>query len=71
MATVLIVEDEDVLRETLSSFLTRQGHDVIAAASGYEALEIGLDASPDVLVAIAAAAALEQNLAQGVAGRPG
>ena len=51
MATVLIVEDEDVLRETLSSFLTRQGHDVIAAASGYEALEIGLDASPDVLVA--------------------
>ena len=45
MATVLIVEDEDVLRETLSSFLTRQGHDVIAAASGYEALEIGLDAS--------------------------
>jgi DNA-binding NtrC family response regulator len=51
MATVLIVEDEDVLRETLSSFLTRQGHDVIAAASGYEALEVGLDTSPDVLVA--------------------
>ena len=51
MATVLIVEDEDVLRETLSSFLTRQGHDVIAAASGYEALEVGFDASPDVLVA--------------------
>ncbi len=51
MATVLIVEDEDVLRETLSSFLTRKGHDVIAAASGYEALEVGLDASPDVLVA--------------------
>lgn len=51
MATVLIVEDEDVLRETLTSFLTRQGHDVIAAASGYEALEIGLDAAPDVLVA--------------------
>jgi len=51
MATVLIVEDEDILRETLSSFLTRQGHEVIAAASGYEALEVGLDASPDVLVA--------------------
>jgi len=51
MATVLIVEDEDILRETLSSFLTRQGHDVIAAASGYEALEVGLDAAPDVLVA--------------------
>jgi DNA-binding NtrC family response regulator len=45
------VEDEDVLRETLSSFLARRGHDVIAAASGYEALEVGLDASPDVLIA--------------------
>lgn len=51
MATVLIVEDEDVLRETLSSFLTHQGHDVIAAASGFEALEAGLDAEPDVLIA--------------------
>lgn len=51
MATVLIVEDEDVLRETLSSFLVRRGHEVIAAASGYEALEVGLDASPDVLIA--------------------
>ena len=51
MATVLLVEDEDVLRETLSRYLAREGHDVISAASGYEALEAGLEASPDVLVA--------------------
>jgi len=51
MATVVIVEDEDSLRETLSRYLTHEGYDVIAAASGYEALEAGIEASPDVLVA--------------------
>lgn len=51
MATVLIVEDEDSLRETLSRYLVHEGHEVIAAASGYEALEAGFDAQPDVLIA--------------------
>ena len=51
MATVLIVEDEDSLRETLSRYLVHEGHEVIAAASGYEALEAGFDAEPDVLIA--------------------
>lgn len=51
MATVLIVEDEDSLRETLSRYLAHEGHDVIAAASGHEALEAGFGASPDVLIA--------------------
>lgn len=49
MATVLIVEDEDSLRETLSRYLVHEGHEVIAAASGYEALEAAFDAEPDVL----------------------
>ena len=51
MATVLIVEDEDSLRETLSGYLAHEGFEVIAAASGYEALEIGFDTKPDVLIA--------------------
>lgn len=51
MATVLIVEDEDSLRETLSRYLVHEGHEVIAAASGYEALEAGFDVAPDVLIA--------------------
>ena len=51
MATVLIVEDEDSLRETLSRYLVHEGHDVIAAASGYEALEAGFDSNPDLLIA--------------------
>ncbi len=51
MPTVLIVEDEDSLRETLSRYLSHEGYDVIAAASGYEALEVGFDTKPDVLIA--------------------
>ena len=51
MAMVLIVEDEDSLRETLSRYLVHEGHQVIAAASGHEALEAAFDASPDVLIA--------------------
>lgn len=51
MATVLIVEDEDSLRETLSRYLAHEGHEVIAAASGQEALDAGFDAAPDVLIA--------------------
>ncbi|MCP4906602.1 MAG: response regulator transcription factor [bacterium] len=49
MATVLIVEDEDSFRETLSRYLIHEGHEVIAVASGFEAFEAGLDAAPDVL----------------------
>ncbi|MFK7897176.1 MAG: response regulator [Myxococcota bacterium] len=51
MATVLVVEDEASLRETLSRYLKHVGYDVISAASGYEALEAGFAAEPDVLVA--------------------
>lgn len=50
MASVLIVEDESSLRETLARFLIREGHEVITAANGREAFDLGISASPDVLV---------------------
>jgi DNA-binding NtrC family response regulator len=50
-ATVLIVEDEDSLRETLSRFLTREGYNVIAAANGSQAFDEAVAACPDVLIA--------------------
>lgn len=50
MASVLIVEDEGSLRDTLTRFLTREGHDVISAADGRSAFDSGISASPDVLV---------------------
>ena len=50
MASVLIVEDEKSLRETLARFLIQEGHEVISAANGREAFDQGISASPDVLV---------------------
>lgn len=50
-ATILIVEDEDSLRETLTRFLKREGHQVLSAANGREAIDEAVSACPDVLVA--------------------
>ncbi len=50
MASVLIVEDENSLRETLARFLAHEGHEVLAAASGREAFDVGISAGPDILV---------------------
>jgi len=50
MATVLIVEDEDFLRDTLARFLAREGHDVLSAADGAEAFRRGVSGGPEVLV---------------------
>ena len=38
--TVLIVEDEPAMREVTRRILSRSGDNVIAAASGHEAIEI-------------------------------
>jgi DNA-binding NtrC family response regulator len=40
MATVLIVDDDDVLRTVLKAFLRSAGFEVVSAASGPEALAI-------------------------------
>jgi CheY-like chemotaxis protein len=37
---VLVVEDDDVIRESMSELLALEGFDVIAAANGREALEL-------------------------------
>lgn len=39
-ATVLVVDDEDVVRSTTSRFLERQGYRVLCADSGVEALQL-------------------------------
>jgi CheY-like chemotaxis protein len=51
MARVLVVEDEDVLRGSLAHLLRHRGWDVRDARSGNEALEVGQDFHPDVLIA--------------------
>src|SRR5256886_16576789 len=48
--TVLLVDDEDGIRQALDRFLTRLGYRVVQAASGPEALERQSADSPDVML---------------------
>lgn len=51
MSKVLIVDDEQHYREHLSTALSRDGHEVVTAASGREAIALGCRFRPDVLIA--------------------
>lgn len=48
--TVLVVEDETTLLETLAYNLKRQGYDVLTASGGTQALELARKGQPDVIV---------------------
>lgn len=48
--TVLVVDDEPILRETISYNLSREGYDVILAADGEEALALTRKNAPDLIV---------------------
>lgn len=50
MPTVLIVDDDRGLRELYKSELSLEGYEVMAAATGKEAVEILKDSRPDVIV---------------------
>lgn len=47
---VLVVDDEDKIREFVRRYLEREGLAVLSTGSGAEALQLAGDASPDVLV---------------------
>lgn len=49
-ATVLVVDDEPTLRETISYTLRREGFTVETAAEGGRALEIARERKPDLIV---------------------
>jgi AraC-like DNA-binding protein/CheY-like chemotaxis protein len=48
--SVLIVDDDECTRWTLSTYLSGKGFTVSAAATGYEGLRSAKDASPDVIL---------------------
>ncbi len=50
VAKVLIVDDEPNIREVVGLYLRRDGHDVVSARDGEEALEVFLQAEPDLVV---------------------
>lgn len=52
MATILIAEDNEMLRDTVKTMLTEKGHDVIAAEDGLEALDAVRRAAADHAISL-------------------
>ncbi|MGE3960965.1 MAG: response regulator transcription factor [Dehalococcoidia bacterium] len=50
MATVLVVEDDATIRETIAYNLTRDGHEVLAAEDGVTGLDLARERDPDLIV---------------------
>ena len=50
MAKVVLIEDEELLREMLVDELTSQGHDVVQAENGEVGLEKILESSPEIIL---------------------
>jgi DNA-binding response OmpR family regulator len=50
VAKVLIVDDEPNIREVVGLYLRRDGHTIVSAADGEEALEVFGESKPDLVV---------------------
>jgi DNA-binding response OmpR family regulator len=50
VARVLIVDDEPNIREVVGLYLRRDGHEVVSATDGEEALEVFSESKPDLVV---------------------
>lgn len=50
MATILLVEDDDLVRDMLGQMLQRSSHNVITANNGEEATEILKSSNPDIMI---------------------
>lgn len=50
MATILVVDDERTIVETIVELLTWDGHSVIAASNGVRALEMMASKRPDIVL---------------------
>lgn len=49
-ATVLVVDDDDDTVETMREILSEEGHSVLCAKNGREALELARQARPDLVL---------------------
>jgi DNA-binding response OmpR family regulator len=50
VAKILVVDDEPNIREVVGLYLSRDGHDVVSATDGEEALEVFRESGPDLVV---------------------
>lgn len=48
--TILVVEDEDTIREVVRRYLEREGYQVLEAGDGYAALDLIAEVEPDLIV---------------------
>ena len=48
--TILVIDDEDIMREILETLLSREGYDVRLASSGAEGLALARNASFDAAI---------------------
>ncbi len=49
LARILVVDDDDQMRDLLQAFLTDEGYNVIAASNGKDALKAMEDEKPDLV----------------------
>lgn len=50
MPTILVVDDHEEIREALAEILEEEGHEVLQAVDGLEALEVVAATLPDVIL---------------------
>jgi two-component system cell cycle response regulator DivK len=50
MALILVVEDDEANQELVTRFLKRDGHRVVLAANGTEAVQAAIEHVPDLIV---------------------
>jgi two-component system, cell cycle response regulator DivK len=50
MATIMVVEDNEFSRDALSRRLERRGYRVVLAVDGEEAIQLGRDERPDLIL---------------------
>jgi CheY-like chemotaxis protein len=50
MATIMVVEDNELSRDALSRRLERRGYRIVLAVDGAEAIALGRDQQPDVIL---------------------
>jgi CheY-like chemotaxis protein len=50
MATILVVDDDDMMRTLLRRILAKDGHDVVEAADGHEAIAYLRDKPCDLMI---------------------
>jgi len=50
VAKILVIDDEELMRQTLQAFLRRAGHQVMLAKDGNEGVETFRTARPDLVI---------------------